>query len=210
MPISTSQLLHPGLSLATWEVNEPLEELSALSAAFAEPVWNSMADVQQLRERMASRLAVKYLAEKACIPFKGIAKNEHQAPLLIEAQQQISLSHTRGLAAAALSKNAPVGIDVEYKSERVMRIAPKFLNDEEQDAFMNNWRDCLACWCAKEALYKLLGKKGVFFKEQLLVGKLPNGSLHAHIKPHIGAEPLPVHLYQQEFDAHLLVLAYLP
>lgn len=74
----------------------------------------------------------------------------------------ISLSHTRGYAAVILSKTRPVGVDIEYRSNRVERIAQRFLRPDELDMFhahsstsAADWCSLLLmAWCAKEAVYK--------------------------------------------------------
>lgn len=47
----------------------------------------------------------------------------------------ISISHTRGYAAVMLSKTHSVGIDIEYISDRVGRIATRFLHPDEIQHF---------------------------------------------------------------------------
>lgn len=64
----------------------------------------------------------------------------------------ISISHTQGWATVILSEKHNVGIDIEYKSDRVCRVAKRFLRDDEPYIKTN---DILYVWCAKESLYKL-------------------------------------------------------
>lgn len=72
---------------------------------------------------------------------------------------EISISHTRGMAAVILSKKAdtdlsspsPVAIDIEYISNRVSRITSRFIRTDEiaETTILQ-----LICWCAKETAYK--------------------------------------------------------
>lgn len=88
----------------------------------------------------------------------------------------ISISHTRGLVCVAVDMDKPIGIDVEYKSDRVVRVRSKFLDDDESrrigadDVDMN-----LAVWTAKEAMYKLLSKPGVSLQDNLHVADVRFG-----------------------------------
>lgn len=75
----------------------------------------------------------------------------------------ISITHTRGYAAVILSKVKPVGVDIEYISDRVERITQRFLRPDELSAFESvtsshgDWSKAdvfLRAWCAKEAVYK--------------------------------------------------------
>lgn len=67
----------------------------------------------------------------------------------------ISISHTRGWVAIILSKDFQVGIDIEYASDRVCKVADRFIRADEQ-------RDTLAQqlinWSAKETVYKLFSE----------------------------------------------------
>ena len=82
----------------------------------------------------------------------------------------ISISHTKGYAAVLLSKSHEVGIDIEYVSERVKRIADRFLRPDEQ---AENTIDLLLHWCAKEAIYKLYSELDLKFQQMKIVDLQP-------------------------------------
>lgn len=92
-------------------------------------------------------------------------------PYLANFPDRISLTHSYEYAAVMLSKKGEVGIDLELVKPKITRIANKFLQDEEL-AFIGGpdpVRQLYACWCAKEAVYKLQGNKGVSFREHMRV-----------------------------------------
>lgn len=64
----------------------------------------------------------------------------------------VSISHTRGYLVILLSEQYRVGVDIEYRSDRIRRIASRFLRHDEP---VGSIGDMLVCWCAKEALFKL-------------------------------------------------------
>ena len=91
---------------------------------------------------------------------------------------QVSISHTKGYAALILSKEdraesgkrdslqevSSVGVDIEYRSDRVAKIASHYIRPDEMVADnKSTTADCtpltteqmLVLWCAKETLYKL-------------------------------------------------------
>lgn len=82
----------------------------------------------------------------------------------------ISISHTKGYAAVLLSKSHEVGIDIEYVSERVKRIADRFLRPDEQAESVT---DLLLHWCAKEAIYKLYSEQDLTFQQMKIVDLQP-------------------------------------
>lgn len=79
---------------------------------------------------------------------------------------RVSISHTvfktGGYAAIMLSRRHDVGIDIEYKSERIMKIASRFLRADEQPS---NVCEHLVYWCAKEAVYKLYSADDLTYQQ---------------------------------------------
>ena len=79
---------------------------------------------------------------------------------------QVSISHTKGYAALMLSKeegaeldeqdslqrHVAVGVDIEYRSDRVAKIASHYIRPDEKAETLEQM---LVLWCAKETLYKL-------------------------------------------------------
>lgn len=78
----------------------------------------------------------------------------------------ISLSHSLnkqgGYVSVILSKTHEVGIDIEYRSNRIMKIASRFLRDDEVPVSVE---DHLVYWCAKEAVYKLFSADDLTYQQ---------------------------------------------
>ncbi len=85
-----------------------------------------------------------------------IGHNDDGKPLLDD--WCISISHTRGYAAVIMSHCKEVAVDIEYISERVDRIAGKFIREDE---ILCDTTARLLAWCVKETTYK-------YFSEQHL------------------------------------------
>ena len=68
----------------------------------------------------------------------------------------ISISHTKGRAAVLLSKDKTVGVDIEYRSDRVGKIAKRFIRPDE---WTDNIDMQLLIWSAKETVYKLFSEQ---------------------------------------------------
>jgi phosphopantetheinyl transferase len=108
--------------------------------------------------------------------------NDQGAPLLPGYEGlHISISHTKGYVAIALSENAPVGIDVEQierieekpnvfddkeKLPRVEKVRTRFMRNDE---FAETTIGLLLHWSAKETLFKVLGREGVNFIDEMQV-----------------------------------------
>ncbi|NCC98844.1 MAG: 4'-phosphopantetheinyl transferase superfamily protein [Bacteroidia bacterium] len=103
-------------------------------------------------------------------------------PFVKNKQCEISISHTKNYITAAIHDNNPIGIDIEYKGERVLRIQERFMSESEIDAARstNQFTECdytLLCWCAKEAMYKKAGLSGIDFKKDFYVHNAENGNV---------------------------------
>lgn len=74
----------------------------------------------------------------------------------------ISISHTRGFLVILLSERYRVGVDIEYRSDRIQRVASRFLRlDEPVDTICQ----MLTCWCVKEALFKLRSSSHLTYEQ---------------------------------------------
>lgn len=91
-------------------------------------------------------------------------------PYLANFPHFISLSHSFDYAAVMVSKDKAVGIDIELIKDKIERIAHKFMSKREL-AFISKDRieQLYACWCAKEAIYKLHGKKNISFLDHIRI-----------------------------------------
>lgn len=77
----------------------------------------------------------------------------------------ISISHTKGYVAVLLSAVFKVGIDIEYHSDRIQKIARRFLRPDE---IYSQSIDLLTVWCVKETLYKLRSEEHLTYQDMLV------------------------------------------
>lgn len=83
----------------------------------------------------------------------------------------ISISHTRNYAAVALSE-LPVGLDIEQRTERVLKVRSRFVSPLEEKDFVSSsalrqLNALLLLWSAKETMYKLLDNPELDFVQNL-------------------------------------------
>lgn len=171
MAITSTQQLSSGALWGLWEITESESDLLHYWDFPLTEAFNKFKIRSRRKEWLAGRLLLQSLAESLGTSFQGIEKDQHQKPFLKDSSCQISLSHTKGYAAAIIHPQAPIGIDIERLNPKINRIVKKFLNEEEMSASQNQEKELLAYWCAKEAMYKLNGRKGMIFKDQILVNK---------------------------------------
>jgi phosphopantetheinyl transferase len=130
---------------------------------------SNISSPQKKNEWKAARIAIKQALEILSIPYPGFYKDDHGKSHPLDGFGFVSLTHTKGLAAAIFHKNLPVGIDLEYVRERILRIGPKFLDPSEIAFLKNDPLLYTIAWSAKESIYKCQGKKGISLKEHILL-----------------------------------------
>jgi len=114
--------------------------------------------------------------------------DENGKPYLVNFPHKISLSHSFEYAAVMLSTEHEVGIDMELVKPKIEIIAHKFMKPEElvHLSASDYMEQLYVCWCAKEAVYKLQGKKGVSFKDNIWIDPFTyhpeGGQITAHLR----------------------------
>ena len=142
-----------------WKIEESWEDmLCQLEQQEAYlPFLNQCKSEGRKAEWLAVRLLIKELSGTETV----VAYRDNGAPFLPDSLLQISISHTKGFAAVLLSPDKPVGIDIEYCSERVHRIKSRFLSECEFKLLGDNPKtnELLVCWSAKETAFKMMEQK---------------------------------------------------
>lgn len=104
----------------------------------------------------------------------------------------IGISHTKGFVSVILSTSCDVAVDIEYINTRVLRIADRFLReDEKPNAFqfskekkekgdkdvVHDVIPTLLFWCAKETMYKLYSDERLTFQNIKIMDAEQGGAL---------------------------------
>ena len=158
--------------MGVWRMTESVEELLALLDRPEEQAdfLRRVTAESRRRERLASRVLLKQLiGEEPRVDYRPSG-----APFLVDRSLAVSISHTRDYAAVILGA-APTGIDIEYRSDRVLRIRSRFMTPEEERAIdpAHEVEHLLLHWCAKETLFKIIDQEGIDFQSQLRVHPFP-------------------------------------
>ncbi|MBT28448.1 MAG: hypothetical protein CMO01_02225 [Thalassobius sp.] len=172
MPIIQKQQVNDYLSFAIWKIDEQENQLTALTRdEFLPDEISSMKSPLKRCQTLAGRLIVNHLTEDANCRYSGIDKDENGKPYLVGLNSHISISHTLDLAVATYNSHFKTGVDAEVISNRLLKVAPRVLSQKELSRIENDEEEATVYWCAKEALYKLNGDKGLTFTENLYVEK---------------------------------------
>lgn len=152
-------------SFALWKIEETADELyrqlqlDSHEKAYLETLNKGKRNLHWLGTRVLLR---KMLNTDFYIDMEA---DEHGKPFIKNSHHHISLSHSYEYAAVMISEDKAVGIDIEIIKDKIERVAKKFLSGREIDFIdkKNKIEHLYICWCAKEAVYKLQGKRNVSF-----------------------------------------------
>lgn len=178
MPLFYQHTINADTKLAVWHITES-EDFFLKKV----PLQTSVAHPHKRLQHFAARYLLEIL--QPGFPFHLIEIADSRKPLLSNEKFHFSVSHCGDYAAAIVSENKLVGIDVELITPRVERIKDKFLSQEEMDLLpVCDPRFLTLCWSAKEAIYKWHGKGQVDFKNNMILDQLFSDGEHGMIKAH--------------------------
>lgn len=163
--------------VAVWQLKESEDELLRLLSErlplHALEALNEGLHSLHNPARRLEWLAVRVLLTECLGTDKIIAYHPTGYPYLSDHSQEISISHTKGYAALAWHPSLPVGVDIEHRSDRVMRVASRFINGKEQEMLKaSSWPSPdaeLLLWTVKESLYKQLRQPALDCLNELTV-----------------------------------------
>ncbi|MDD6529627.1 MAG: 4'-phosphopantetheinyl transferase superfamily protein [Prevotella copri] len=169
MAVVNIREVYPGVSLGLWQMDESPEQLFDLYPHLL-PYRSSLDDKYKNDGRKLEFLAIRALmyemlrvngASKGLLSHAGDFTHNGQGKPLFRGYH-VSISHTKGYAALILSKKSEVAVDIEYMSDRVERIASKFLRKDERADSLDSK---LVHWCAKETVFKLFSEENLLFED---------------------------------------------
>ncbi|MBT1703880.1 4'-phosphopantetheinyl transferase family protein [Chryseosolibacter indicus] len=153
---------------AIWKITESETQLSDKINSI-DRVPESVTNPFKRLEYLAGRVVIKKLLENWSLQYEGLVKDEFGKPYLKNFSFHISLSHSYPYVAAVINQKFAVGIDLEQPKEKLLRIGPRVLNQQElQDAGIDIVKHCIY-WCSKEALIKIYGKKDLMLAKNLAI-----------------------------------------
>jgi phosphopantetheinyl transferase len=166
VPLFYQHTINSTTKLGIWKIEE--DESFFLSTV---PLRQNITHPHKRLQHLAGRFLLKYLFPD--FPYEEISIADTRKPYLPNEQYHFSISHCGDYAAAIVSSTSRVGIDIEIPSEKVERIAHKFIHENEKEFFVSgeqllvNRELLTVLWSAKEALFKWYSLGKVDFKEDM-------------------------------------------
>jgi phosphopantetheinyl transferase len=166
MPIFFQQQVNDTTRLGIWKIEEAEEFFKGNV-----PQHRDVTHPHKRLQHLAGRFLLQYLFPD--FPYELIKIADTRKPFLPNDQYHFSISHCGDYAAAIVSKDKRVGVDIEIPVEKIVRIKDKFLSADE----MTRWETAnhlpvanqllTLLWSCKEAVFKWHGNGGVDFSDHI-------------------------------------------
>lgn len=165
MPVIYHKKIRKDTELAVWRIDEAPEDLyRQLQLNEAEQAhYQSLNHNKRNMHWLGSRVLLRTLLNTSL--YIDCQLDENNKPYLTNFPYEISITHSNELAAVIICRGQQVGIDIEKMSEKVERIATRFLSADELSMIRPQQRieQLYVCWGVKESLFKLYGKGNLPF-----------------------------------------------
>ncbi len=171
MPIFFQQQINETTRLGIWKIEETEEFFRANV-----PQHRDVTHPHKRLQHLAGRFLLQYLSPS--FPYELIQIADTRKPFLPNEEFHFSISHCGDYAAAIVSRNKRVGIDIEIPVEKITTIKHKFLTAKEHEIFnlIEPGKDRIPLvtllWSAKESVFKWYGNGGVDFRKEIQLQKL--------------------------------------
>jgi phosphopantetheinyl transferase len=175
VPIFFQQQINEHTRLGIWKIEETEEFFKANV-----PQHRDVTHPHKRLQHLAGRFLLQYLFPD--FPYELIQIADTRKPFLPDEQYHFSISHCGDYAAAIVSKDSRVGIDIEIPTEKISKIMYKFLSAKEHELFhlIEPDKDRIPfstlLWSAKESVFKWHGNGGVDFRKEIQLKKQHEGN----------------------------------
>lgn len=164
VPVFFQHTINDDTRLGVWKIEE--------NEAFFRgnvPLHRDVTHPHKRLQHLAGRFLLQYLFPD--FPYELIRIADTRKPFLPGEQYHFSISHCGDYAAAIVSRNQRVGVDVEIPVPRILGITGKFLSaTERKNGLMAGDEDydrATLLWSAKEAVFKWHGDGAVDFRKHI-------------------------------------------
>ena len=207
--INFSRSVGTTTQICVWKITESLEQLS--QEVELNPVntirFNGMKSEMHQRAFLSVR---KLLMEKGYTDF-DLEYDEFGKPHLKDGNY-ISISHSHQFSTIIIS-DQKAGIDIEMQREKILRIADKFVNNQELQrlkSFDNQdfIKKLTVKWGAKEAIFKIRNEKGISFKDHIKVNPFEIRDQKTIATLEMENMKQQFSIYFEEFERFTLVYAF--
>jgi phosphopantetheinyl transferase len=170
MPVFFQHQINDTTRLGIWKIEETEDFFKANV-----PQHRDVTHPHKRLQHLAGRFLLQFLFPD--FPYELIQIADTRKPYLPDERYHFSISHCGDYAAAIVSSNRRVGVDIETVSPKIETIKNKFLSEKELTTInllrsaRQDYRLTTLLWSAKESVFKWYGDGGVDFKQNIQLQK---------------------------------------
>ncbi len=209
MPLFKSIYIDPSSQIMVWDITESFEELFGQIQLNKKSLERLNGMKSQLHQR--AFLSVRKLLQEMGYNDFDLFYDETGKPHLKDGKH-ISISHSHEFSTIIISTQK-AGIDIEMQRNKILRIADKFVNNQELQrlkSFDNQdfIKKLTVKWGAKEAIFKIRNEKGISFKDHIWVNsfEIRDQKTTAILEMENVKQKFSIHF--EEFENFTLVYAF--
>lgn len=206
MPIFFQHQINENTRLGVWKIEETEEFFKGNV-----PQHRDVTHPHKRLQHLAGRFLLQYLFPD--FPYHLVEIADTRKPFLRDEQYHFSISHCGDYAAAIVSTDSRVGIDIEIPVQKMEKIMYKFLSASELDRFnmvpgagkpagVDNFNEATILWSAKEAVFKWYGNGGVDFRKEIQL--LRKNDSAESIDCYFSKNELELLIHNRQFDNLIL------
>lgn len=168
MPLYKTITVNPTTKVLIWKIEESFKTLSE-DVVLTQRNENRVAGMRSELHRRGF-ISIRHLLASEGYCDHDLFYDENGKPHLKDGKH-ISITHSFIFSAIIIS-DIEVGIDVEKKREKILKIAHKFTTFDEYQKLIHKdvmIRKLTIVWCAKESLYKSFNRVGLTFLNHIYV-----------------------------------------
>ena len=155
-------------TLGVWRINESIDELER-GVLKNEKEHARHYHPKKKKEHYASRMLIAKVMNSLGLEYHGIVKDNHGKPFLGGYDMHLSITHNDDFVGCLINRLHPCGMDIEHQRVQLPRIMRKYLNDHEQMLYGGDMERLTVAWSAKEAIYKIYGRKNLHFSQDIRI-----------------------------------------
>ncbi len=189
MPLFYQRNINQFTKLAVWEIKED-ENFFTQQITLQRNITHPHKRLQHL----AGRYLLQYLYPS--FSANDISFNHANKPFSVNKDVHFSISHCGNYAATIINLSNRVGIDIEIPTNKILKIAPKFLHQLEIENLQIPMHlhtpklihQLTLLWSCKEAVFKWCGNGQINFSEMIRIQPFSladNGIIKVNFKQYI-------------------------
>lgn len=169
MPIYKKISLPNHTNIYLWKIDEEIDDLKQ-HLYLSETSLNRLEKMKSASQ-IKGFLAVRQLLKSIDYLDSDLFYDAFGKPFLRD-NKNISISHSHEFACTIISDN-PVGIDIELKSEKILKNVALLFDEDFILNSKENKEDAITlttfCWGIKEAIFKLIPENDISFKDNISI-----------------------------------------